>query len=80
MITYFIYALIFIILVYVLYLAVKAIGRGIDAKQNLDKDESNFKDLNDQNIVQELDKLKKLYKEGAINDDEFKKAKDKLLK
>ena len=80
MITYFIYALIFIILVYVLYLAVKAIGRGIDAKQNLDKDESNFKDLNDQNIVQELDKLKNLYKEGAINDDEFKKAKDKLLK
>ncbi len=80
MITYFIYALIFIILVYVLYLAVKAIGRGIDAKQNLDKDESNFKDLNDQNIVQELDKLKSLYKEGAINDDEFKKAKDKLLK
>ena len=80
MITYFIYALIFIILVYVLYLAVKAIGRGIDAKQNLDKDESNFKDLNDQNIVQELDKLKSLYKEGAINYDEFKKAKDKLLK
>tara|TARA_B100000686_G_C16636555_1_gene887633 strand:+ start:143 stop:385 length:243 start_codon:yes stop_codon:yes gene_type:complete len=80
MITYFIYALIFIILVYVLYLAVKAIGRGIDAKQNLDKDESNFKELNDQNIVQELDKLKNLYKEGAINDDEFKKAKDKLLK
>ena len=80
MITYFIYALIFIILVYVLYLAVKAIGRGINAKQNLDKDESNFKDLNDQNIVQELDKLKSLYKEGAINDDEFKKAKDKLLK
>ena len=80
MITYFIYALIFIILVYVLYLAVKAIGRGIDAKQNLDKDESNFKELNDQNIVQELDKLKSLYKEGAINDDEFKKAKDKLLK
>ncbi len=80
MITYFIYALIFIILVYVLYLAVKAIGRGIDAKQNLNKDESNFKDLNDQNIVQELDKLKNLYKEGAINDDEFKKAKDKLLK
>ena len=80
MITYFIYALIFIILVYVLYLAVKAIGRGIDAKQNLDKDESNFKELNDQNIVQELDKLKNLYKEGEINDDEFKKAKDKLLK
>ena len=80
MITYFIYALIFIILVYVLYLAVKAIGRGIDAKQNLDKDESNFKELNDQNIVQELDKLKNLYKEGAINNDEFKKAKDKLLK
>ena len=80
MITYFIYTLIFIILVYVLYLAVKAIGRGIDAKQNLDKDESNFNDLNDQNIVQELDKLKNLYKEGAINDDEFKKAKDKLLK
>tara|TARA_B100000700_G_C14759011_1_gene721217 strand:- start:621 stop:863 length:243 start_codon:yes stop_codon:yes gene_type:complete len=80
MITYFIYALIFIILVYVLYLAVKAIGRGIDAKQNLNKDESNFKELNDQNIVQELDKLKNLYKEGAINDDEFKKAKDKLLK
>jgi len=80
MITYFIYALIFIILVYVLYLAVKAIGRGIDAKQNLNKDESNFKDLNDQNIVQELDKLKNLYKEGAINNDEFKKAKDKLLK
>ena len=80
MITYFIYALIFIILVYVLHLAVKAIGRGIDAKQNLDKDESNFNDLNDQNIIQELDKLKILYKDGTINEDEFNKAKDKLFK
>ena len=81
MITYFVYVIILIILLYVLYLAVQAITRGIDAKQNLKKtDHSDFQVLNDQNIVDELDRLKNLYKDGILNEEEFKKAKEKLLK
>ena len=32
------------------------------------------------NLVNELNELKKLHSEGIINDDEFKKAKQKILK
>ena len=81
MITYFVYVIILIILLYVLYLAVQAITRGIDAKQNLKKsDNSDFQVLNDQNLVDESDRLKNLYKDGILNEEEFKKAKEKLLK
>ena len=79
-----IYLTVFIILAFVLSIAVKAITRGVEAKQTI-KDEKNleFKKENEiQNleVVSQLRDLKDLHDQGIINDNEFKKAKDKILK
>tara|TARA_S200000501_G_C20487357_1_gene596669 strand:- start:142 stop:396 length:255 start_codon:yes stop_codon:yes gene_type:complete len=79
-----IYFTVFIILVFVLSIAVKAITRGVEAKQII-KDEKNFefnKENENQNleVVNQLRELKDLRDQGIINDEEFKKAKDKILK
>ena len=79
-----IYLTVFIILAFVLSIAVKAITRGVEAKQNI-KDAKNFefdKKNEDQNleIISQLRELKDLHDQKIINDDEFKKAKDKILK
>ena len=79
-----IYFTVFIILAFVLSIAVKAITRGVEAKQII-KDEKNFKfDKENENqnleVVNQLRELKELRDQGIINDDEFKKAKDKILK
>ena len=79
-----IYFTVFIILAFVLSIAVKAITRGVEAKQII-KDEKNFqfnKENENQNleVVTQLRELKELRDQGIINDDEFKKAKDKILK
>ena len=84
MLTNIIYFTVFIILAFVLSIAVKAITRGVEAKQII-KDEKNFqfnKENENQNleIVSQLKKLKDLHDQGIINDDEFKKAKNKILK
>ena len=79
-----IYFTVFIILAFVLSIAVKAITRGVEAKQVI-KDEKNL-ELNKENenqsleIIDQIKELKDLYDKGVLNDDEFKKAKDKLLK
>ena len=65
------------ILIFVLYLAVKAITRGVEAK-NVIKEE--IKEINsEENISDEILKLKKLLDNGTIDEEEFKKAKDKIL-
>tara|TARA_A100001011_G_scaffold273935_1_gene283318 strand:+ start:448 stop:702 length:255 start_codon:yes stop_codon:yes gene_type:complete len=79
-----IYFTVFIILAFVLSIAVKAITRGVEAKQVI-KEEKNLeinKEDENQNfeIVSQLKSLKELYDKGIINHDEFKKAKDKILK
>ncbi len=79
-----IYLLVFIILVFVLSIAVKAITRGVEAKQTI-KEEKNFRvnteyESQDLEIINQLKELKKLYDNGVINEDEFKKAKEKILK
>tara|TARA_A100001388_G_C28599010_1_gene417175 strand:- start:323 stop:577 length:255 start_codon:yes stop_codon:yes gene_type:complete len=84
MIANIIYFLVFIILVFVLSIAVKAITRGVEAKQiikedkNLDLNESK----NNQNLefINKLKELEDLRAKGIIDDDEFKKAKEKLLR
>ena len=48
MISYLIYIIIFLILVFVSIIALKAISRGIEAKKNLTKDDD--ADKNDKNI------------------------------
>ncbi|MDC3161009.1 SHOCT domain-containing protein [Candidatus Pelagibacter sp.] len=79
-----IYFTVFIILAFVLSIAVKAITRGVEAKQII-KDEKNIefnedKDNQKSEIINQIKELKNLYDKGILNDEEFKKAKDKLLK
>ena len=84
MLTNIIYLAVFLILVFVLSIAVKAITRGVEAKQNI-KDEKNF-ELNKENeekdleVINQIKELKNLHDTGVLNDEEFKKAKDKILK
>ena len=79
MLTNLIFILIAFILLFVLYLAVKAITRGVEAKNDLKSDNEILED-NSSNLSSELIKIKKLYDEGILNDEEYKKAKDKVLK
>tara|TARA_Y100000816_G_scaffold283521_1_gene260495 strand:- start:1664 stop:1918 length:255 start_codon:yes stop_codon:yes gene_type:complete len=83
MLTNIIYLTVFIILVFVLSIAVKAITRGVEAKQII-KEEKNS-DLIQENqkqnleVVNQIKELKDLHDKGILNDDEFQKAKEKLL-
>ena len=84
MLTNIIYFAVFLILAFVLSIAVKAITRGVEAKQNI-KEEKNLelkkenkeKDLE---VINQIKELKNLHDTGVLNDEEFKKAKDKILK
>ncbi len=84
MLTNLIYLAVFVILVFVLSIAVKAITRGVEAKQII-KDEKNFdldseKSIQNTEVVDQLKELKNLHEKGILNDDEFRKAKEKILK
>ena len=84
MLTNIIYFAVFIILVFVLSIAVKAITRGVEAKQTI-KEEKNL-DLDQENenqkseVINQLKELKDLHDKGILSDDEFRKAKEKILK
>ena len=81
-----VYLLIALILIYVIYIAVKAINTGIEAKKlykpKSDDDflENDSLENNTQNISDEILKLDGLLKSGVITKEEFEKAKKKLLK
>ncbi len=84
MLTNIIYFAVFIILVFVLSIAVKAITRGVEAKQII-KDEKSFdlnseKNIQNSEVVNQIKELKTLHERGILNDDEFRKAKEKILK
>ena len=84
MLTNLIYLAVFVILVFVLSIAVKAITRGVEAKQII-KDEKNFdldseKSIQNSEVVDQIKELKNLHEKGVLNDDEFRKAKEKILK
>ena len=84
MLTNIIYLAVFVILVFVLSIAVKAITRGVEAKQII-KDEKNFdldseKSIQNSEVVDQIKELKNLHEKGVLNDDEFRKAKEKILK
>ena len=76
-----IYVVVAFILIFVLYLAVKAITRGVEAKSELskEKEESDTREIK-QDLSIEISKLKKMLDDGVITHEEFKKAKDKILK
>ena len=81
-----VYLLIALILIYVIYIAVKAINPGMEAKKlykpKSDEDllDNDFSENNTQNISDEILKLDGLLKSGVITKEEFEKAKKKLLK
>ena len=79
MLTNIIFILIALILLFVLYLAVKAITRGVEAKNDLNSNNETYEDSSS-NLSNEIIKIKKLHDDGVLNDEEYKKAKDKILK
>ena len=84
MLTNLIYLAVFVILVFVLSIAVKAINRGVEAKQII-KDEKNSdldseKSIQNLEVVDQIKELKNLHEKGVLSDDEFRKAKEKILK
>ena len=70
---------------FVLYLGVTAIMKGSSAKSTNKSDENiedqNFENVpNDENkLSDEIEKLNKLLNDGVLTQDEFEKAKKKLL-
>ena len=73
------------IFAFVLYLGVSAIMKGSQAKSAL-KEEVNLKNDefentldNKKNLSEEIDKLNSLLKDGVLTQEEFEKAKKKLL-
>tara|TARA_S200000501_G_scaffold169347_1_gene159488 strand:+ start:978 stop:1232 length:255 start_codon:yes stop_codon:yes gene_type:complete len=84
MLTNIIYILVFIILIFVLSIAVKAITRGVEAKQMLkdekDSDSNNQNQDNNLEVIDQIKELKHLHDKGILSDEEFKRAKEKILK
>ena len=79
------FGLVIPIFAFVLYLGVSAIMKGSEAKSAL-KEEANLKNdedenslYNKKNLSEEIDKLNNLLKDGILTQDEFEKAKKKLL-
>ena len=80
------FGLIIPILIFVVYLGGRAIMTGFSAKSsaksNLESDENNNLDEtidNPHRLSAELDKLNELLKSGALTQEEFEKAKKKIL-
>ena len=67
-----------IIMGFVLFLGVKAIQKGLNAKNNKEFNQEKSDELNN-SISEELEKLNKLFKSGAISEEDFQKAKKKIL-
>ena len=78
-----VYLTIFLILIYVIYIAVKAINIGMQAKASnkLDNEISDIEPQDNQSgsISDEIIKLKNLLESEVITKEEFDKAKKKLL-
>ena len=80
------FGLVIPIFAFVLYLGVNAIMKGTEAKNAL-KEQNNLKNEenesffdNKKNLSEELDKLNNLLKDGVLTQEEFEKAKNKILK
>ena len=79
------FGLVIPIFAFVLYLGVSAIMKGSEAKSAL-KEEANLKNDENENLLdnkknlsEEIDKLNNLLKDGVLTQEEFEKAKKKLL-
>ena len=92
MLSYLVIGLCIFLLFAVIYFSIKPISMGIEARRNIknnvegenfseDIDVSEVENNNDKKvqISDEIIKLSKLKNEGVITEDEFKKAKNKLI-
>ncbi len=91
MLNYLVFGIAIIIFATVIIISGKAISRGIEAKQNMkDKSEDekilisdiekNTKNSNsNSNIIDQINDLNALKEQGIISEEEFKKAKEKIL-
>ena len=79
------FSLVIPIFAFVLYLGGNAIMKGMSAKnvnkenKNLDNDEIENSFDTKKNLSEELEKLNNLLKDGVLTQEEFEKAKKKLL-
>ena len=78
------FALVIPIIGFVLYLGVNAIMKGFSSKQanRSEKDETTLQDdfsADKKQLSNELSKLNELLQSGALTQEEFQKAKDKIL-
>ena len=76
------FGLIIPILIFVLYLGGRAIKTGFNAKSSNKSDseiETKNNINNSENLTEELNKLNELLKSGALTQEEFEKAKKKIL-
>ena len=79
------FVLVIPIFVFVLYLGGNAIMKGMSArnsnKNNQDSENKEIENTSDvnKNLSEELDKLNNLLKEGVLTQEEFEKAKKKIL-
>ena len=89
--TYLVIGLCIFLLILVIYISAKPISMGIEARRNL-KDNTENDEFNTQNISEsneevskkqslssEIMKLNELKNKGILTEDEYKKAKDKIL-
>ena len=80
MVTSIVYALIGLILCFVLYIAFRAINTGMEAKKaNKDLENSNNINLDNEDLVQKITELKELHEKKILSDEEFAAAKKKIL-
>ena len=79
------FGLVIPIFAFVLYLGVSAIMKGSEAKSalkeeaNLKNDEFEISHDNKKNLSEEIDKLNNLLKDGVLTQEEFEKAKKRIL-
>ncbi|MDC3145585.1 SHOCT domain-containing protein [Candidatus Pelagibacter sp.] len=91
MLNYLVFGIAIMIFATVIIISGKAISRGIEAKQNKkdkyedekiaisDIEENSNTSNTNSNLIDQINDLNKLKEQGIISDDEFKKAKEKIL-
>ncbi len=90
--TYIVIGICIVLLLAVVFIAAKPIGMGIEARRNINNDysseeiydkddtvETDNENKSGSNISDEISKLNKLRRDGTLSEEEFVKAKKKLL-
>ena len=65
------------IFIFVLFIAFRAIKQGMEAKSESSQEDGEY--LLKKSMGDELEKISRLYENGTLSEDEYKKAKEKIL-